>query len=1161
MSRWLQSRAHDIPSAEELRVFDADGNLLYRNLATEARFNIADRPFFKRLQADASLNSTYSEVIISRASGREILVRAQAVRGKARAFLGLVDIAINVSALYEHFARIKLGEGGVVALRRIDNGAVVVRFPGRVEVNNKPAPDFPTRLAIINGQANGAIEMVSPVDGVRRITGYRVLGKSLPFFIAVGLSEDDYLAEWRQDTSLSAVAAVLFLAVLAFVFYRLAQAEAGRATQAERLSVSEHRLQEREHDLEAILDNLPSMIGYWDKDLRCRFANHAYANWFGSDPGEMQGKHLREVSGEAYYRINLPYIEAVLRGERQQFERSIPGPDVTYVRKSLAEYIPDIVAGEVMGYYVQATDITTAKETENALRQAQKIGGVGSYVFDLANDCWTSSDVLDDIFGIDASYVRNASGWLQLIHPDDQEEVLTYLQRVVARKGRFDREYRIVRPSDGAVRWCHGMGELVCDDQGQPRRLVGSVQDITERQESRLRLERSLAEQNALITSMKQTTERLELLQKCLARANDVVIITKAEPIDFSGHRIVYVNEAFERLTGYTEAEAIGNTPRMLQGPQTDRASLDRIRAHLSRWQPVREEVQNYTKSGETFWTEIDIVPIADEKGGLTHWISIQRDVTQQKLDRQRLERLLAEQKSLVENDLVGILTIRNRKIVSANPAVGKMFGYDRDEMCGMPLRDFYPGEEAFEHFGAAAYPILAGGGIYRSQFEFVRKDGSHLWADASGSILNLATDESLWCVLDVSERVRQETELKDAKEAAEAANIAKSRFLSTMSHELRTPMNGILGMAQMLLLPEIDTAERIDYARVIFNSGQSLLTLLNDLLDLSKVEAGMIELESMAFAPGQILRETRSLFAETANGKGLRLLASEFSPAGQRYRGDAHRLRQIISNLVSNAIKFTAEGEILIEAREIDRDGETARLEFSVADTGIGVPAEKLHRLFQSFSQVDSSITREFGGSGLGLSIVSQLAALMGGESGVESQPGAGSRFWFRIRAGLIDAGLDTREGQGPASAHADLTRLPASIPAMPKVASARILVVDDNAINRKVIHSLLGKLGVKHIDHVEDGQQAVDAISRGDAFDLILMDLNMPVLGGYEATEHIRAWEVANGRAHTTIVAVTADAYEEDQQRCLAVGMDDFLATPVGLNQLSAILARWLA
>jgi len=264
-----------------------------------------------------------------------------------------------------------------------------------------------------------------------------------------------------------------------------------------------------------------------------------------------------------------------------------------------------------------------------------------------------------------------------------------------------------------------------------------------------------------------------------------------------------------------------------------------------------------------------------------------------------------------------------------------------------------------------------------------------------------------------ISGRKAIEEALRQALQLAQTATLAKSRFLATMSHEIRTPMNGILGMAQMLLMPELQESQRLDYARTILSCGKGLLTLLNDIIDLSKIEAGKLQLEHTDFVPEWLLHETRTLFSGAAQDKNLQLDYQWQGPAGLRYLADAHRLRQMLSNLVGNAIKFTLQGSIRIEGKEVEGGAGSALLEFSVSDTGIGIPADKLDLLFKPFSQTDNSITRQFGGSGLGLSIVSNLARAMGGEAGVDSEAGVGSRFWFRVPATPVPEEQESRSAK----------------------------------------------------------------------------------------------------------------------------------------------------
>lgn len=435
----------------------------------------------------------------------------------------------------------------------------------------------------------------------------------------------------------------------------------------------------------------------------------------------------------------------------------------------------------------------------------------------------------------------------------------------------------------------------------------------------------------------------------------------------------------------------------------------------------------------------------------------------------------------------------------------------------------------------------------YAAQFRFRRTDGQQRWMLARGRV-SLDSANEPCAIVGVTQDI---TELMQATQAAQAANVAKSRFLATMSHEIRTPMNGILGMAQMLLLTSPADSEQHAYARTILSSGQTLLTLLNDILDLSKVEAGKLDLDLKELDPAQLLQETATLFSAAAAAKSLQLSALWLGP-GQCYLLDSHRLRQMLANLVGNAIKFTAHGGVCIEAREVQRDDNLALLEFSVKDSGVGVAADKMAVLFQPFSQADSSTTRQFGGSGLGLSIVRSLAKLMGGNAGCQSTPGAGSRFWFQIKAVVVVQPQDLPVLAGQTGS----TSLETSEDAL----HGRVLVVEDNPVNAMVVQALLTQLGLSH-ELARDGQEAVDVVSRGQLFDAVLMDLQMPVMDGYEATRRIRECEAQKGSRRTAILALTADAFAQDRQRCLALGMDDFLTKPIALAALRQALERWLS
>ena len=518
---------------------------------------------------------------------------------------------------------------------------------------------------------------------------------------------------------------------------------------------------------------------------------------------------------------------------------------------------------------------------------------------------------------------------------------------------------------------------------------------------------------------------------------------------------------------------------------------------------------------------------------------------------------------SILHATPIGLGMMRKRVFTEVNEAMMLITGYCREELIGQSSRMLYRSDDEFEQVNHQSDAKISERGIGEVETHWLLRDGKVRDICISNTPIDLddMTKGTTFSAQDITERKAHQIELERAKADAEAANRAKSRFLATMSHEIRTPMNGILGMAQMLLTPNLQDSVRRDYARTILSSGHTLLTLLNDILDLSKIEAGKLQLESTVFAPASLIQEISNLFAGTAHAKELQLDVQWHGAADQRYLSDSTRLRQMLSNLVGNALKFTRSGQVRIDVKELERFEQTSVLEFAVTDTGIGIPADRLGLLFKPFSQTDSATTREFGGSGLGLSIVSNLAKAMGGDVGASSEPGHGSRFWFKVQASRVKFPLDSRK----------VERVPGQdfITGVETKLSGHVLVAEDNWVNCMVIESMLVRLGLT-VKMVHDGQQAVDAITQlhleSDSIqhnrtDLILMDLQMPTMDGYNATKIIRNWESDHKRSQLPIIALTANAFDEDRQHCMAVGMNDFLTKPIAIEALRNTLTRWLA
>jgi two-component system, sensor histidine kinase and response regulator len=639
-----------------------------------------------------------------------------------------------------------------------------------------------------------------------------------------------------------------------------------------------------------------------------------------------------------------------------------------------------------------------------------------------------------------------------------------------------------------------------------------------------------LMSKQAMLKEVKRKEEQQQALEdteawyrSIIGSAPDGMLVVDA------GGAITHCNTKMEDIFGYSQDEMLGMSVDMLV-PMETRGHHPKLRESFfakggSRSMGEGKELNGLRKDGSTFPVEVSLSLLPALGGrGPSVCVSV-RDVTQ-RVNAEKLVRESEKQiRSMLESSPVAVRVASSKTghIVFANHSYAHMFGIDPANIVGMDPSRFYQDPADLQ---SVMERLSKNEDVINHQLGLIREDGEQIWVLASYFHIQYGGEQ---CVLGWFFDV---TELRHAKELAEDATRMKSDFLANMSHEIRTPMNAIIGMAHLALKTDLTPRQR-DYVKKIQNSGQHLLGILNDILDFSKIEAGKLSIESADFELDKVLDNISNLISEKAFAKGLELVFDIEATVPNHLNGDSLRLGQILINYANNAVKFTEQGEIVISARVLEESKEEVFLEFSVRDTGIGLTEEQLGKLFQSFQQADTSTSRKYGGTGLGLAIAKQLAALMGGEVGAESQFGKGSRFWFTARLGR--------------SSNKAKTLIP-----KPDLRGRRILIVDDNEIARHVLQDMLESMTFQ-VAQAPGGEEAlemiVEADKNGDPFEVVFLDWRMPLMDGIETAHKIRKLRV---RRQPHLAMVTAYGREEVIRDAEKAGFQDILIKPVNASTL---------
>ncbi len=654
------------------------------------------------------------------------------------------------------------------------------------------------------------------------------------------------------------------------------------------------------------------------------------------------------------------------------------------------------------------------------------------------------------------------------------------------------------------------------------------------------------------------------------------------------GGKVLLFNQACERLFGYGASEVVGCDVGMLMPGSWHKDHQGNIGSHFgaerAKTAGTGREAVGQRKDGTSFPMELSVGKIVDDEG--ISFVGIVRDITDRKRVEQALRDSEAQHRTVIETAVDGVVIIDALGTVRMfNPACERMFGFAADEVVGnnvkmlMPSPDYDRHDDYLRNYQKTNERKIIGIG---REVIGRRKDGTTFPLELSvgeakqggnqlfvGTLHDITDRKAFEEALRRSEQELQKRfsdlrlahdqlevqsgrmselaeELARARDQADMANRAKSEFLATMSHEIRTPMNGIIGMSRALLDGALSDEQRAQ-ALMVQDSAETLLGLLNDILDLSKIEAGRLELELRPFDLARLLELTERLWSMKARESGIEFRTVIPATLPAEIVADGGRLRQVLFNLVSNAVKFTQEGFVELRVRSRDLAPRQVELLFEVEDSGVGIADEVQGKLFNSFVQADRSISRKFGGSGLGLAICHRLVRIMGGRIWLESRLGEGTTVRFTVTADISDSEADDRDRSGDIR---ELARFDAA------ANGCRLLLAEDNKVNQAVVLNLLEKQGLK-LDIVDNGREAVEAASHS-AYDLILMDSQMPELDGIGATKEIRA--LSGAVARTPIIALTANAMAGDRERYLAAGMNDYVTKPIDPDTLLAAIARCL-
>ncbi|MDO3626826.1 PAS domain S-box protein [Mucilaginibacter sp. BT774] len=849
-----------------------------------------------------------------------------------------------------------------------------------------------------------------------------------------------------------------------------------------------------------------------DRDFNIQLINNAAYKTLGYQPEELVGKPIWNFFLQESKSASLEVLRKGIKSQKRFFEIET----LVVTKNGKIRCMSWSVSYSHDKWYTSGRDITEQKEIASQLEQL-------SLVASKVDNGVVISNAKDEVVWINEGF-ENLTGYsLEDVESKFLGEVLKGKPSKKVTNEQMDllllqsQPYEVdfaIKHKNGRPMWISVMKSVLKDEQGGVVKQIRIISDIT---------------------AKKKAEQDLELLSFAASKSSTGMLIRDAEG------NVIWMNEALEIIFGYSLEEMKGRKfGDILVGPETDLEMFEKASKSLKQNKPYTVEMKVYRKGGIPTWVYINNSPFFNETGQIDHHVGVVVDITERKLAEERLTML-----SLVASSTTSGVVINNKNgmVEWVSSAFENITGYGLEDVQNKHLGDVLKGELTDVAVIEQARELSKLKQSFEVDLQVYRKDGKPLWISVINSVIlndKNEVEKYIEVIIDITDKKQAEFQLVDAKEEAQQLSKAKDMFISVLSHEIRTPLNAVIGMSR-LLHEENHLEAQEENLSILKFSAENLMNLINDVLDFTKIETGNIELESAEVNLRELIEGITKSMQFRTNDKNIYLKGNVDEAVPPTVIGDRTRICQILLNLAGNSVKFTEEGGITIDLKVIEQTQNNVTIRFAVNDTGIGIAADKIDTIFESFKQAEADTTRKYGGTGLGLAITKKLVELHGARINVDSTPGKGSSFWFTAKFS---------KGQVQGSAYINNSIVETEL-------QLNVLVVDDNQINRLLINKVITKWGAT-VDFAENGLEAVAKIEGKADYDVVLMDIHMPVMGGLEATEIIRSKSEAYFQ-QLPIIALTASMLTSEVNEITRAGMNDYILKPFDPKGLYDKLARY--